>query len=87
MEEFTGTCSGDICEISKPDDFLLRNLDPLAMLRVVFQLGLLRKGSFSHVLFELRSAEILLEQNCRALLLYDPLTESFKDIQFKGMQN
>ncbi|PON77105.1 hypothetical protein TorRG33x02_240770 [Trema orientale] len=49
--------------------------------------GLLKKDSFSRVLFELRSVEILLEQHCRALLLYDPLTESFNDVQFKGIPN
>ncbi|EXC34929.1 hypothetical protein L484_020046 [Morus notabilis] len=33
----------------------------------------------------LRNGEILLEDEGRALLIYDPQTESFKDVELKGM--
>ncbi|XP_062104838.1 F-box protein At3g07870-like [Humulus lupulus] len=44
-----------------------------------------KKASFDRVLSELRSGEILMEHHGKSLVLYDPKTQSFKDIQFKGM--
>ena len=45
------------------------------------------KGSYDLVLAILRGGEILLEYKCRAIVLYDPNSGSFKDVVFKEMSD
>ncbi|PON46501.1 F-box domain containing protein [Parasponia andersonii] len=46
-----------------------------------------KRRSFNRVLYVLKNGKILLEYKCKALVLYDPKTEDFKDVGFKGMPN
>ncbi|PON77107.1 F-box domain containing protein [Trema orientale] len=46
-----------------------------------------KRVNFIRVLSVLRNGKILLDYKCRALVVYDPITESFDEVRFQGMPN